>query len=283
MHLECEFAKTLNMFLGHLIPSIRRGPVFSCLTVALLFAQSTHGQSPNAVPSSLPSVPTTNTHSRLTSEQVAAKLAELRAKAERGDPVSQNRLGDLLGQGQIVKTDLAEAAKWYRKSAEQGYSPGQFNLGVVYENGEGVSKDPHAAVKWYRKAAKKGYVPAEYNLGLMLLKGNGGKKDVSEGCQWIKKAAEENDPLAQVALAGLYLNGDGFPIDKVEAFAWLHLVSQNSTYNKESIQITCQEIQRNLLPNQLEQGLDRSRRLAEEIAQRLEAQRNRRPGVTPPK
>lgn len=271
------------MFLGHLIPSMRRWHVFSCLTIAVLFAQATHGQSATAAPGSAPPVGSTNARPRLTQEQLTAKLAELRSKAEKGDPVSQNILGDLYGQGQVVKADLVEATKWYRKAAEQGYPRGQFNLGLVYENGEGVPKDPDTAIKWYRKAAKKGYVPAEYNLGLMLLKGTGGKKDVSQGAQWIKKAAEGNDPLAQVALAGLYLHGEGFPADKIEAFAWLHLAAQNPNYNKEAIQMTYQEMQKDLVPNQLKEARERSKALAEEMDKRLRGQEKMRAAVPPSK
>jgi len=283
VHPKDEFATTLGMFLGHLIPSMRLWRVFSRLTVAVLFAQSTHGQSPAAAPSPVPSAVSTNARPRLTAEQLASKLAELRSKAEKGDPVSQNILGDLYGQGQVVKADLAEAAKWYRKSAEQGYPPGQFNLGLVYENGEGIPKDPKTAIKWYRKAAKKGFVPAEYNLGLMLLKGIGEKKDLSQGAQWIKKAAEGNDTLAQIALAGLYLNGEGFPVDKIEALAWLNLAAQNPKYISDSVQMTYQDIQKSLSPNQISDARDRSKVLSEEMGKRLKVQEKWRPAASPSK
>ena len=271
------------MFLGYSSPSTWHRRVFSCLGVMLLSAHAALGQGSTVAPTSVPSVVSTNTTTRLTPEQVAARLTELRSKAEKGDPISQNILGDLYGQGRAVKADLGEAVKWYRKSAEQGFPPGQFNLALVYENGEGVPKDPNAAVKWYRKAAKKGYVPAEYNLGLMLLKGIGDKKDVSQGAQWIKKAAEGNDTLAQVALAGLYLNGEGFPMDKVEALAWLNLVMRNPNYINDSIQMNYQGIQKSLLPNQIVEARDRSKILAEEIGKRLQAQEKIHSGVHPSK
>ena len=283
VHVRCGFATTLTMFLGQLSLSTRLRRIFYCLAVTLLSTRAVHGQTPVAIPGSAPSAVSTNARPVLSPEQITAKLAELRSKAEKGDPVSQNILGDLYNQGRVVKEDLAEAAKWYRKSAEQGFPPGQFNLGLVYENGEGIPKDPKTAIKWYRKAAKKGFVPAEYNLGLMLLKGIGEKKDLSQGAQWIKKAAEGNDTLAQIALAGLYLNGEGFPVDKIEALAWLNLAAQNPKYNSDSVQITYQDIQKSLSPNQISDARDRSKVLSEEMGKRLQVQEKWSPAVSPSK
>jgi TPR repeat protein len=237
----------------------------------VFLAQAVFGQALTPPGGAGARVVSTNSRPTLSSEQFAAKLAEVRTAAEKGDPVAQNRLGDLFGQGKFVTLDLAEAVKWYRKSADGGYAPAQFNLGLVYENGEGVARDRSAALKWYRKAAKNGHVPAEFNLGLLLLKGEGGSKDISQGAQWVKKAAEHDDHLAQVALAGLYLNGEGFPVDKVESFAWLNLVAKNPAYKDDHVQLSYQDAQRNLTPRQMAEAESRSKVLAKEITERQEA------------
>lgn len=261
------------MFLGHLSLSARLWRVFSCLAITVGSTQATEGQWSAGASTSVPSVISVNASPGLTPEQIAASLAELRAKAEKGDPVSQNRLGDLYGQGLVVKADVVEATKWYRKSAEMGYPPGEFNFGLACRNGEGMPQDYPAALNWYRKAAKAGFVPAQYNLGLMLLKGEGGKKDTRQGAQWIKKAAEHDDALAQVAIAGLYLNGEGFPVDKVEAFAWLSLVAQNPAYTKDAIQLTYQDLQKSLTPYEHAEALDRSKVIFQEIGKRLKTEK----------
>jgi uncharacterized protein len=43
--------------------------------------------------------------------------------------------------GQGVRQDYTEAAKWTRKAAEQGNTPAQADLGILYWNGQGVQKD----------------------------------------------------------------------------------------------------------------------------------------------
>ena len=94
-------------------------------------------------------------------------LADIRAKAEKGDAQSQYELGRAFGNGSLgVAQDAVEAVKWYRKAAEQGHAQAQYNLGVCYANGQGVAKDEAEAVKWYRKAAEQGTRCAEYNLGV---------------------------------------------------------------------------------------------------------------------
>ena len=78
---------------------------------------------------------------------------EVKAKAAGGDADSAYQLGLRYYNGDGVRKDLAEAAKWFRKAAEQGFAPAQSDLGRSYHNGEGVPQDFAEAVKWYRKAA----------------------------------------------------------------------------------------------------------------------------------
>ena len=83
----------------------------------------------------------------------ATKIAELRAKADKGDAAAQTDLGQMYEQGNGVPEDYAEAVKWYRKAAEQDYAHAQFQLGDMYDLGQGVDYDETEAVKWWRKAA----------------------------------------------------------------------------------------------------------------------------------
>jgi len=50
----------------------------------------------------------------------AAKVEELRARAEQGDAAAQLSLGLAYAIGQGVPRDYAQAAAWYRTAAEQG-------------------------------------------------------------------------------------------------------------------------------------------------------------------
>ena len=121
-------------------------------------------------------------------------FAQIKFRAEQGDPEAQNNLGAHYDKGQSVAKDAAEAVKWYRKAAEQNYGYAQYNLGYCYDNGIGVTKDATEAVRWYREAAKNNNAWAQCNLGMCYYEGRGVTKDVVEAVSWYRKAAEQNNP-----------------------------------------------------------------------------------------
>jgi TPR repeat protein len=148
-------------------------------------------------------------------------LADIRAKAEKGDAQSQDELGKAFYYGSLgVVKDGAEAVKWFRKAAEQGYPPAQFDLGLCYANGQGVAKDDVEAVKWYRKAAEQNYGAAQYNLGVHYANAQGEAQDDVEAVKWYRKAAEQNVLRAQGNLGLCYANGQGVVKDETEAVKW---------------------------------------------------------------
>ena len=60
-------------------------------------------------------------------------LAEVRAKAEKGDAQSQCVLGEAFATGRLgMAKDEVEAVKWLRKAAEQNDAEAQYNLGVAH-------------------------------------------------------------------------------------------------------------------------------------------------------
>ncbi|WP_277600823.1 tetratricopeptide repeat protein [Eikenella corrodens] len=72
-----------------------------------------------------------------------------------------------LGLSQAVWADNASDFRQTLHLAEQGNADAQYNLGVMYDNGQGVRQDYAEAARWYRKAAEQGYAKAQYNLGSM--------------------------------------------------------------------------------------------------------------------
>ena len=96
-------------------------------------------------------VPETRVHAQ--QEPTAAEVAELRAKAERGDADAQNDLGFIYAYGQGVPEDDAEAVRWYRLAADQGHADAQYIVGFMYANGEGVPQDYVAAHMWFNLVA----------------------------------------------------------------------------------------------------------------------------------
>src|SRR6266568_3177856 len=148
-------------------------------------------------------------------------LAEIRAKAEKGDAQSQFELGSAFFIGNLgVAKDEAEAVRWVRKAADQNYAWGQSNLGWCYFNGRGLAKDEVEAVKWFRKAADQNYAQAQSKLGVCYANGQGVANDELEAVKWIRKAADQNDPQAQSDLGVCYANGQGVAKDELEAVKW---------------------------------------------------------------
>ena len=157
-------------------------------------------------------------------------LADLRAKAEKGDAKSQYKLGCAFSLGDFgVAKDKVEAVKWYRKAAEQNHASAQCNLGGCYVDGEGVAKDEVEAVKWYRKAAEQADAVGQFNLGCCYLNGQGVVKDEVEAVKWYRKAAEQNLALAQWNLGRCYGTGTVVAKDEVEAVKWYRKAAEQNT------------------------------------------------------
>jgi TPR repeat protein len=155
-------------------------------------------------------------------------LADIRAKAEKGDAESQNELGCAFLVGNLgVPKDVVEAVKWYRKAAGQDYAKAQCNLGACYAKGEGVGKDEAEAVKWYREAAENHLAEAQNNLGVCYDKGQGVTKNELEAVKWYRKAAEQGYATAQSNLGACYGHGQGVAKDEAEAVKWYREAAEN--------------------------------------------------------
>jgi len=151
-----------------------------------------------------------------------------RKAAEQNNAPAQCNLGACYHDGQGVATDDVEAAKWYRKAAEQNCAQAQFNLGVCYENGQGVAKDDVEAAKWYRKAAEQSDAPAQNNLGVCYENGRGVVKDDVEAVKWYRKAADQNRASAQNNLSVCYFHGQGVAKDEGEALKWCRKAAEQN-------------------------------------------------------
>lgn len=153
-------------------------------------------------------------------EKPADKIAQLRVKAEAGDPEAQADLAWAYDQGKGVAQSYEESAKWYRKAAEQGYANAQYNLGVAYERGEGVAQNYEEAVKWYQKAADQGDASAQSNLGVCYDRGEGVEQSHEEAVKWYRKAADQGNTDAQWNLGINYEYGVGVAQDWKVAAMW---------------------------------------------------------------
>ena len=149
-----------------------------------------------------------------------------------------------------------------RARAMRGEAKAQFDLGVSYRFGQGVPQSDAEAVKWYRKAAEQGYAKAQYNLGVCCDTGKGLPKDYAEAAKWYRKAAGQGHAKAQFYLGVSYKYGQGVTRDDVESYAWLSL----SAAGGEAIALTSrEEVCDRLSPQDLQRAQLRERQLGEEI------------------
>ena len=121
------------------------------------------------------------------------------AEANRGNPVSQSKMGIRFANGEGVPKDQVEAFKWFRKAAEQGDARAQFTLGRCYANGVGVPLDDLLAVSWFRKAAEQGDPTAQFDLGFCYYHGKGVPKDLVEAYAYFNIAGASIDAARQNA------------------------------------------------------------------------------------
>lgn len=151
-------------------------------------------------------------------QQDPAALARLRAEAQQGDAVAQDRLGlcYLIGRG--VEKKVNEAKQWLLKSAQQDYPLAQARLGFIYENE--AADDPAKigdAMRWYQKAAAQRNLAAAYNLALLYQEGKAVQKDQAQAKKWFRVAAEQGLAEAQLNLGALQMADKEY----AEAHDWL--------------------------------------------------------------
>jgi TPR repeat protein len=186
----------------------------------------------------------------------AGESLTTRAKAMRGDPDAQCKLGVACFIGEGVPKDTAAAVKWSRKAADQGHAEGQSMLGYAYFNGIGVPKDTTEAVKWFRKAADQGCADGQSMLGYAYFNGIGVPKDTTEAVKWFRKAAEQGDAGGELMLGIAYSHGDGVPKDYIQAHVWLNLAGANGQKEAKDFLAT---IEKAMTPEQKAKAMELAR------------------------
>ena len=139
---------------------------------------------------------------------------ELQKKANDGDYIAQEQLGECYYYGSGIRQDLKTAVKWFLKSAKQDYDVAQYYMGKCYENGHGVDRNDCKALEWYKKAAEKKNADAEYAIALFYRFGLCVSRDQDKYMEWLRMAAEHGSADALYELGLRYEIGDGVPKDK---------------------------------------------------------------------
>ena len=148
----------------------------------------------------------------------ADEIADLTAKAEKGEAEAQFELGRRYQVGTGVAKDDAQALQWFLKAGQRDHARALVSLGSIYAHGFGVKEDWAESIRWYRLAALQGDRVAQHNLGLDYNHGHGVERDFAEAARWFRLGAEQGQPRCQYNLALLYEEGQGVPQSDLEAF-----------------------------------------------------------------
>lgn len=98
-------------------------------------------------------------------ETNANMVAALRVDAAKGNAVSMARIGFSYRDGKRgLRTDPAEAFKWFMKAANLNYGPAAGAAGIAYINGSGVNRDAMRGVCMITRAAMLG---SEHACGVL--------------------------------------------------------------------------------------------------------------------
>ena len=133
------------------------------------------------------------------------KTCKAAEKEQRAKPCDELAAMYLLGDG--VKSNWAEALKWYLKAAELGSVSAADSIALIYEHGrDGVPVDKAKALDWLRTGARGGYEPAMFRLATAYAEGRLSVVDLVEAYAWLavyieKEVQTDRAELLQKQLA----------------------------------------------------------------------------------
>lgn len=178
-------------------------------------------------------------------EDTKKQYADLKSKAEQGNPPSQLVVGlaHLDPNGAFVSYDKSEAYKWIKKASDGGDISGKYFLakciregigtpintekaalltseidksaspsqlavlGSVLINGPAYLVEKEEGVEYISKAAERGDANAQASLGMSLIKGKVVPEDKTQGIQLLKQSAGQSNPAGMYGLGVCYVNG----------------------------------------------------------------------------
>jgi TPR repeat protein/uncharacterized caspase-like protein len=151
--------------------------------------------------------------------------AELRALADKGDPLALYILGYMYAYGKFLPVDLKQAEFLLKRAAETGNPAGQLEYGHFLLNRSKLPGKQQTAYALYEKAVAQDFAKAKTHLATALLEGQFGPSGVVKGYrEKARRLLEEAAAQGHVAaLAALLYHGD--TVARVKALTMLQAVS----------------------------------------------------------
>lgn len=170
-----------------------------------------------------------NFNSAVKPDQKSMKIAaELRAKAEAGDPLAQLTYGAMLSLWPALGSKPDERpALWFLKAAQAGAPAAQFMLGAHLMSGNSFEQDKVKGVFWLEQSAKGGSGAGQTALASYLLALENDAETRARGYDWMRKSAESTHREGKFLFAALLASWpDETRRDPVRALALLDEVSK---------------------------------------------------------
>ena len=121
-------------------------------------------------------------------ETAPRRLQQFRAPMERAARLGSEDAMLYLGDN-LLATEPAAAAEWYRQAADKGQPEAMLALGDMYFRGVGVELEPAQAARWYQLASDKGYPKAKVYLAECYELGKAGlPRDYDKSFQLLNEA-----------------------------------------------------------------------------------------------
>lgn len=96
---------------------------------------------------------------------------------------AEKKLGDFYWN----QDKKSESYQWYLLAAKNGDPEAQFTVGNLLENGNGIKTNKKHAFYWHLRSAQQGYKDAECHVGSMYASGIGTTRNKQKSKYWINK------------------------------------------------------------------------------------------------
>jgi TPR repeat protein len=220
-------------------------------------------------------------------EDRAARVEQLRVKAQEGNASAQLQLAEEHLEGEVLPVDEARAVDLTRAAADKNYARAQFELAEMYAFGMGEPR--HAGetpVQLYLKAATNGNGEAMVRVARRYRVGFGVERDQLEAIRWLARSigrtsegfrelldaqgeprpnlkpedkpfaallalymkARRGDASAAFEIGRAFLAGTGGKPNPVTAFFWLSFATRNGQTEATSLAAQARE---QLTPEQI--------------------------------
>ena len=163
------------------------------------------------------------------------KLRLLRLAAASADGPTAFKIAEWIvgtGSGQdlsrdVAKTDIAEAARLYKRAAETTTDPATLlRIARVFVNGGSIAADREEAARLYRRAAEAGGPDIALEVAQAFGGGQGVLVNQVEAAKWLKVVAASEQPSHILAAAEAYAAGKIVPKNEGEATRLYKLVAE---------------------------------------------------------